>query len=409
MKQNHDKFTLKEILGSSISRSDALAAIRADSMAYQTFSSFPLEEQEKLISFIQGVQGLTITYDSFFKHIMNPDTHPSRLSGFLSAILGQSVKVHNVLPLEGVRMSESGSFVIMDLAVELSNKTVVNVEIQKLGYLFPGERASCYLSDFVMRQYNRVKDQQKEHFSFRDLKPVILIVIMEKSSPEFKAVSPAYIHREINSFDSGAKVASLFQTIYISLDTFHSIVQTIDTNLKAWLTFLSSDQPADIIRLVSAYPEFLPCYHDIVEFRRNPKELMFMYSEALAILDRNTEIYMCELLKKEVEENKRVLAEMNAALAEKHTALAEKDTALAKKEFALAEKDTALAEKDTALAEKDTALAEKDTALAEKDTALAEKEFALAEKDTVLAEKEAALKAALSQISLLEKRLADLT
>ena len=186
MKQNHNQFTLKEFLGSSISRSNALAAIRADSMTYQTFSSFPLEEQEKLISFIQGVQGLTITYDSFFKHIMNPDTHPSRLSDFLSAILGQTVNIHNVLPLEGVRMSESGSFVIMDLSVELSNKTIINVEIQKLGYLFPGERASCYLSDFVMRQYDRVKDQQKEHFSFRDLKPVILIVIMEKSSQDFK-------------------------------------------------------------------------------------------------------------------------------------------------------------------------------------------------------------------------------
>ncbi len=388
MKQNHDKFTLKEILGSSISRSDALAAIRADSMAYQTFSSFPLEEQEKLISFIQGVQGLTITYDSFFKHIMNPDTHPSRLSDFLSAILEQTVNVHNVLPLEGVRMSESGSFVIMDLAVELSNKTIVNVEIQKLGYLFPGERASCYLSDFVMRQYNRVKDQQKEHFSFRDLKPVILIVIMEKSSPEFKAVSPAYIHREINSFDSGAKVTSLFQTIYISLDTFHSIVQTIDTKLKAWLTFLSSDQPADIIRLVSAYPEFLPCYRDIVEFRRNPKELMFMYSEALAILDRNTEIYMCELLKKEVEENKRVLAEMDSTIAEMGSALLEKDSAIA-------EMDSTIAEMGSALLEKDSAIAEKDSTIAEKDSALAEKDFAL--------------KAALSQISLLEKRLADLT
>lgn len=53
-----------------------------------------------------------------------------------------------------------------------------------------------------------------------------------------------------------------------------------------------------------------------------------MYSEALAILDRNTEIYMCELLKKEVEENKRILAEMGSALAEKDSALAEKDSAL---------------------------------------------------------------------------------
>ena len=115
MKQTHNQFTLKEILGSSISRSDALAAICADSIAYQTFSSFPLEEQEKLISFIQGVQGLTITYDSFFKHIMNPDTHRSRLSGFLSAIHEQTVNVHNVLPLEGVRLLESGSFLIMSL------------------------------------------------------------------------------------------------------------------------------------------------------------------------------------------------------------------------------------------------------------------------------------------------------
>ena len=47
--------------------------------------------------------------------------------------------------------------------------------------------------------------------------------------------------------------------------------------------------------------------------------------------------------------------------------------------------------------------------MAERDTALAEKDTALAEKDTALAEKETALKAALSQILLLEKRLADLT
>lgn len=71
-------------------------------------------------------------------------------------------------------MSDTGSFVIMDIIVTLSDGTTVNVEIQKIGYDFPGERASCYISDFIMRQYNRVK-----HFSFRDLKPVILIVIKE--------------------------------------------------------------------------------------------------------------------------------------------------------------------------------------------------------------------------------------
>ena len=343
---------LENILGAATSRDDAYAAIRADASSHKLFSSFPPDEQERLLSFIQGAQGLKITYDSFFKYVMNPDTHPSRLSRFLSAILGQNVTIRAVLPTKGTHMAEAGSFVIMDIVVELSNHTLVNVEIQKVGYLFPGERASCYLSDFVMRQYNRAKAQHKKHFSFRSLKPVILIVIMEESSPEFKAVFPNYIHREITSYDSGAQVKSLFQTIYISLDTFHSVVQNISTKLEAWLMFLSSDRPADIVRLVSAYPEFLPCYRDIIEFRRNPKELIFMYSEALAILDHNTIVYMVDQQRKEIEDLKE---KMSALAAEKDSALAEKECAFLEKEQALAEKECAFLEKEQALAEKEIA------------------------------------------------------
>lgn len=94
-----------------------------------------------------------------------------------------------------------------------------------------------------MRQYNRVKDKQKKQFSFRHLKPVILIVLMESSSYEFTAVSPSYIHREQISYDSKANVKSLSKTIYISLDTFHSVVQNINTELDAWLIFLSMHRP----------------------------------------------------------------------------------------------------------------------------------------------------------------------
>lgn len=318
-------YTLADILGAALPREDALAAILADAGTARIFSTFPAAEQERLIAFIQGAQGLKITYDSFFKYVMNPDTHPTRLERFLSAILGEAVKICMVLPLEGVRMADAGSFVIMDIVVELSDGTIVNIEIQKVGYRFPGERASCYSSDFIMRQYNRVKDARGDLFSFRDLKPVILIIIMEKSPSEFHAASPAYIHRETVSYDSGVSVSSLSKKIYISLDTFRRIVHNISNELEAWLTFLSSDRPADIIRLVSAYPEFLPCYRDIMEFRRNPKELIDMYSEALAILDHNTEVYMCEELKKENDALRSFLLEKDAALSEKEAALSEKD------------------------------------------------------------------------------------
>ena len=61
-----------------------------------------------------------------------------------------------------------------------------------------------------------------------------------------------------------------------------------------------------------------------------------MYSEALAILDHNTIVYMVDQQRKEIEELKE---KMSVLAAEKDSALA---TVLAEKEQALAEKEIAL-------------------------------------------------------------------
>ena len=95
----------------------------------------------------------------------------------------------------------------------------------------------------------------------------------------------------------------------ISLDTFRSVVQNIDTEQKAWLSFLTADDPDEIVQLVNAYPEFLPCYRDIISFRRRPKELITTFSDALREMDRNTKVYMVEQLAKEVQEKDHALAE----------------------------------------------------------------------------------------------------
>lgn len=95
----------------------------------------------------------------------------------------------------------------------------------------------------------------------------------------------------------------------ISLDPFRSVVQNIDTEQKAWLSFLTADDPDEIVRLVNAYPDFLPCYRDIISFRRRPKELITTFSDALREMDRNTEVYMVEQLAKEVQEKDHALAE----------------------------------------------------------------------------------------------------
>ena len=95
----------------------------------------------------------------------------------------------------------------------------------------------------------------------------------------------------------------------ISLDPFRSVVQNIDTEQKAWLSFLTTDDPDEIVQLVNAYPEFLPCYRDIISFRRRPKDLITTFSDALREMDRNTKVYMVEQLAKEVQEKDHALAE----------------------------------------------------------------------------------------------------
>lgn len=321
--------TLSKILGEPLLPEEAFARVKKDFETYQTFLTFPEDVQGKILDFIQGQRGLPITYDSFFKKIMDPERSPERLAHFLSAILGQEVTIQSILPREGTKLSYDGSLVIMDIVVLTNGGSIINVEMQKIGYLFPGERSSCYASDFIMRQYNKIKNERQDKFTFKDLKPVYIIVLMENSSANFKKVSPAYIHRENITYDSGAIVTSLSKTIYISLDTFHSVVQNISSSLDAWLTFLSSDRPADIIRLVTAYPEFEACYHDIVQFRQNPRELINMYSESLAIIDRNTTRYMCEEMQKEIDALKQDNSEVKSMLAEKDALIAEMQAKLA--------------------------------------------------------------------------------
>ena len=119
------------------------------------------------------------------------------------------------------------------------------------------------------------------------------------------------------------------QFIYISLDVFKSVVHNITNKLDAWLTFLSSDKPEDIINLVFAYPAFIDLYHDIAEFRKDPKELIYMYSEALSILDRNTAFYMIDEKQKEIDDLQSLVAEQTTSLTKKENALAEKETTIA--------------------------------------------------------------------------------
>ncbi len=276
-----------------------------------------------MIEFCMGNRSLQITYDPFFKHIFSHDRHPERLDMLLSAIMGQPVKVKKVLQREGDRMVAEGSLVIMDILVELMDGTLTNVEMQRQGYEFPAERAYCYGADLLIRQYDRARNMLKEQFSYKNLKPVYVIVLMENSPALFRNHPAHYIHRSKTTLDSGIEIENLINYIYIPLDIFVKMPHNEIRELEAWLYFLGSDNPVHIQEIITKYPFFAELYRDIIYFRYHPKELMFMYSEALAIMDKNTVNLMIDTMRETIEEKNSIIAEKDSALAEKDSALAD--------------------------------------------------------------------------------------
>ena len=133
-------------------------------------------------------------------------------------------------------------------------------------------------------------------------------------------------------------------TTYLSLDTFHPMGQSISTELDAWLTFFSCTDAEHIVRLVQKYPKFLEYYKDLAVFRTKPKELIYMFSEALEILDRNTANYMIDEMAQEM---KSVKEQLDSAKSELDSTKSELDSARkdsAAKDHLISSKDEEIAE-----------------------------------------------------------------
>ena len=99
--------------------------------------------------------------------------------------------------------------------------------------------------------------------------------------------------------------------LFIPLDIFRKITENgcIKNEVEAWLTFLSTDEPSRITSLIAEYPKFKPMYEDIYRLCRNTEEVMRMFSEELAILDKNTVEYMIDEMQEELDRKNEVIAE----------------------------------------------------------------------------------------------------
>ena len=320
------------------SRQEIMAQINGNPYLNQEFSSWTAARQKEFLDFCTGERGVKIMYDSFFKEIFNPEYHPERLEEVISLVIQEKVKrIVQVLPNDSTRIADETSLLITDIVVELEDGSIVNVEVQKLGFNFPGQRSACYSADLLLRQYKRVKDEMaespdsegnKRKFSYRDIKNVYTIVFYENSTSEFKAYPNDLCHIFQQQSNTGIKLELLQKYFFLPLDICLKNLQTkpIDSKLRAWLFFLSTDRPEDILKLLKAYPEFNILYQEIYQMCRNIEGVMDMFSEELHQLDRNTVQYMIDQMQEEIEEKDKKILEMQEKKTKEMAELEEKKT-----------------------------------------------------------------------------------
>ena len=327
-------------------------------------------------------------YDVFAKAILDPEKYPERLNDILSLLLKKKVTIIKILPNEGIRIAAEKSLLVMDIVVKLEDGSIANVEIQKIGYAFPGQRCACYSSDLLLRQYKSTREalDNAKRFSYRDMKNVYTIIFLEKSGPLFQQYPEEYLHYFEQESNTGLKLELLQKYIFVPIDIYLKKKENIDISnrLNAWLLFLGSDDPSDIIRLIERYPDFKAMYQQIYELCECVEDMMGLFSKELARMDENTVTYMMDEMQEEIDKKKAELDQTKAEIDQKKVEI-----------------DQQKAEIDQQKAEIDQQKAEIDQQKVE----LNQQRVELAEKDSMLAKMQAELQAALQRNAQLEEAL----
>ena len=347
-------------------REDIKQEIYENPKLLEKYREWDEEQQEEFLDYCTGVKGVKVLYDAFFKEIMNPENTPERLNELLSLLLGQSVTIKRVLPGDSTRLADEQSLLIMDILVELADTSLANVEVQKIGYSFPGQRSACYSSDLLLRQYKRVKGEKKKAFSYKDIKSVYTIVFFETSIKEFHEYPQNYIHKFKQQSDTGLELELLQKYVFIPLDIFRTIYHNnVKSNGKngggncwnkteAWLTFLSTDEPEIIIELIRQYPEFKEMYEEIYVMCQNVEKVMEMFSKELIQLDRNTVQYMIDEMQDTIDIQKEELEAKQETIDTQKNELEEQKTTInAQKEELKAKQNQLEAQQNTINEQKD--------------------------------------------------------
>jgi len=327
---NNTRSLLAEYFPIIRTRKEVLQKIMSSPSLSDQFQQWTTQQQEEFLDFCSGMKGMKVLYDGIFKEVCSPESAPERLENLLSLLLKREVRIKTVLPNDSVRLGAESALIYTDIIVELEDGSLADVEVQKIGFAFPGERSACYSSDHLLRQYKRIRSEKSKNFTYRDIKSVYTIVFFERSPAVFKEYPNQWIHHFKQMSDTGVPMNLLLEYIYVPLDIFRENMENkpIETELEAWFAFLSFEEPERIRELIVRFPRFRAMYRDIYEICLNMEKVMSMYSKELLELDHNTVMYMVDEMQAQIDEQKNTISQKDEQLSRQGEELKQKDREL---------------------------------------------------------------------------------
>ena len=88
---------------------------------------------------------------------------------------------------------------------------------------------------------------------------------------------------------------------------------------------MSSDEPEDIVRLITDYPEFKVIYDEVYNLCLNVEKVMEMFSKELKELYQNTVQLMIDEMQEEIDSQKRALSSKDVEIKSQRKELESKD------------------------------------------------------------------------------------
>ena len=177
---------------------------------------------------------LKLKSDIVFKAFFSKKENECFLKNFLEVILGEKLEIKKILhDVRLEQLAKEQKYGILDLGVELANGKFVNVEIQLRNFNNIEERTTFYAS-------KKITEQLGNGTNYEDLKPVIIIAILDYSFIDL----PDYFTETIrvSANHRNYELNNTVKYYYIELNKFRNQNPDMSLPLNQWLAFLDMER-----------------------------------------------------------------------------------------------------------------------------------------------------------------------